>query len=122
VARAQFSPTAPLDLVAVAANSLHETEAQVRAFVTQHDLGALPNFYFVTGSLHDTRAVWNSYGISVTPSATSRMSVHADYFFLIDPTGHLRWIVPDDPLTGQALTQTSDVAELVSLLHQTGLR
>jgi len=121
-ARAQFSPTAPLDLVAVAANSLHETEAQVRAFVTQHDLGALPNFYFVTGSLHDTRAVWNSYGISVTPSATSRMSVHADYFFVIDPTGHLRWIVPDDPLTGQAMTQTSDVAELVSLLHQTGLR
>ena len=120
--RTKLSQSSPVDLVAVAANPRHETLADVRRFVAQHQLAAVPNFYFVTGSEKALKRVWDSYGISVIPSSTGRMSIHSDYFFIIDPAGFLRWIVPDDPLNGANATQRSDEAELLSLLHQLGVR
>jgi hypothetical protein len=40
--------------------------------------------------------------------------------FIISPSGHIRWIVPDDPLSGVA-GQESTESELLSLLAQSGL-
>jgi cytochrome oxidase Cu insertion factor (SCO1/SenC/PrrC family) len=104
----------------VAANPLHETEKDIRHFDTIHHLSSWKDFYFVTGPLPRLRAVWNSYGISVESTKSSVMSIHSDYFFIITPQGHLRWIVPDDPLTGVSATQSSDESELISLLHTVG--
>ena len=118
--RAELGENAKIDYVAVAANPLHETLSNVRHFIAGHQLSGISNFYFVTGSLKDLRAVWSSYGITVQSTKSSRMSIHSDYFFVITPQGHLRWIVPDDPLTGGAATQSSDTSELVSLLRQVG--
>ena len=118
--RAELGANAKIDYVAVAANPLHETLSNVRHFIAGHQLSGISNFYFVTGSLKDLRAVWSSYGITVQSTKSSRMSIHSDYFFVITPQGHLRWIVPDDPLTGGAATQSSDTSELVSLLRQVG--
>ncbi|MBW4030232.1 MAG: hypothetical protein HIU57_06085 [Acidobacteria bacterium] len=124
---AQFGPHAKLDLVAVAANPRHETMANVRAFVARHDLGGVKNFYFVTSSLKRLSAIWNAYGIQVSSSPRAVMSVHSDLMFVITPSGHTRWIVPDDPIfSSSGFTtsngQSSTEAELVSLLRQTGLR
>ncbi len=113
---------APLDIVVVAANPLHESLSDVRHFVAAHQLSSVPHFTFATGPLPKLKAVWNSYGMTVLPAKTGVMSLHADYLFVIDPHGRLRWIMPDDPLSGARYTQTSDEAEILQLLHATGLR
>jgi cytochrome oxidase Cu insertion factor (SCO1/SenC/PrrC family) len=117
----QFGPHASLDLVAVAANPRHETMANVRTFISRHDLGGVKNFYFVTGSLKRLAAIWNAYGIQVTSSASSVMSIHSDLMFVISPTGRIRWIIPDDPIASSS-GQSSAETELVSLLQRAGLR
>jgi cytochrome oxidase Cu insertion factor (SCO1/SenC/PrrC family) len=118
--RAQLPPSAPLDIVAVASNPLHQTLANVRHFIKIHDLSSVPNFYFVTGPLAKTQKVWNQYGISVTNEPGDIMSIHSDYMFIIKPSGRLRFVIPDDPLAGSA-GQQSSASELMSLLHQAGL-
>ena len=117
----QFGSHAKLDLVAVAANPLHETPANVRTFVAKHDLGTLKNFYFVTDSLKHLAAIWNAYGIQVESSPKSVMSVHSDLVFVISPAGRIRWIIPDDPIATSS-GQSSAETELMALLHNAGLR
>lgn len=118
--RAQLPASAPIDIVAVAANPLHQTLANVRHFIKIHDLSSVPNFYFVTGTLGKTKAVWKHYGISVSNEPGDIMSIHSDYMFIIKPSGRLRWIIPDDPLASSAGQESSE-SELLSLLHQAGL-
>jgi len=120
-ARSTLPAGAPLDIVAVAANPLHETLADVQHFVSLHQLGAVPHFSFVTGRLPAVEAVWHSYGISVLPAKKGVMSVHADYLFIIDTHGHVRWIMPDDPYNGARALQVSDESEILSLLSSIGL-
>ncbi len=117
----EFGTNAPLDLVAVAANPLHETMANVRHFIALHSLGSTKNFYFVTGRLQRLAAIWNSYGIQVESTASSVMSIHSDLMFVIAPSGRTRWIIPDDPISSSS-GQSSAETELVSLLHRAGLK
>jgi cytochrome oxidase Cu insertion factor (SCO1/SenC/PrrC family) len=117
----EFGTNAPLDLVAVAANPLHETMANVRHFIALHSLGSVKNFYFVTGRLQRLAAIWNSYGIQVESTASSVMSIHSDLMFVIAPSGRTRWIIPDDPISSSS-GQSSAESELVALLHRAGLR
>jgi cytochrome oxidase Cu insertion factor (SCO1/SenC/PrrC family) len=118
--RAQLPASTPLDIVIVAANPLHQTLANVRHFIKIHDLSSVPNLYFVTGPLAKTKKVWAQYGISVTNEPGDIMSIHSDYMFIIKPSGRLRFIIPDDPLSGSAGQQSSE-SELLTLLHQAGL-
>lgn len=118
--RAQLGPHAPIDVVAVAANPLHQTLANIRHFIKIHELGDVKNFYFVTGTLAKTKVVWNHYGITVKSQPGDAMSIHSDYMFVINPEGHLRWVIPDDPLSSTVGQQSSE-SELMSLLHQAGL-
>ena len=119
--RAALGPHAPVDVVAVAANPEHQTLANVRHFMAIHHLSSVPDFYFVTGPVAKTRPVWNAYGIGVSNERGFAMSIHADYLYLIDSRGYVRWLVPDDPGRGGAQT-TSTVEELLGLLDQIGLR
>jgi cytochrome oxidase Cu insertion factor (SCO1/SenC/PrrC family) len=116
----RFGASAKLDLVAVAANPLHETEANVQHFIQIHQLASVKNFYFVTGSVKSLSKVWDQYGIQVISSPQSTMSVHSDLMFVINPQGHIKWIVPDDPNDAPSL-QGSSVSELTALLHSSGL-
>lgn len=119
--RQELAPTAKVDIVAVAADPYHETLANVRHFIKIHDLGGVRNFYFVTGKLKPTRAVWNSYGITVVMKPTDKMSIHSDYMFIINARGRLKWIIPDDPANSWAIENSSE-SEVISLLHQAGLK
>ena len=110
-----------LDLVAVAANPLHESLADVQHFVKIHSLGAVKNFHFVTGATATLKGIWDRYGIGVTPSKTSVMSIHADLTFIIDPRGRIRWVIPDDP-GDSAQLQGPAVSEIVNLLQRAGYR
>lgn len=118
--RQALGANAPIDVVAVAANPEHETLADLRHFITIHDMGDVRNFYFVTGKLAQNKRVWKTWDISVTNAPGDAMSIHSDYMFVINPQGHVRWIIPDDPLSGVA-GQESTESELLGLLHQSGL-
>jgi cytochrome oxidase Cu insertion factor (SCO1/SenC/PrrC family) len=118
--RAQLPADAPLDIVVVAANPLHQTLANVRHFIAIHHLQGVEDFYFVTGKTSATRKVWNEYGISVTNEPGDLMSIHSDYMFIIKPSGRLHWIIPDQPLANLA-GQRSAESELLTLLGQAGL-
>ncbi len=120
--RSELSVNAPIDLVAVAANPLHETPGDVRRFIHLHDLSTVKNFYFVTSANTSLmRRTWASYGIGVESVPTSIMSVHSDILFIIDPRGKIKWIIPDNPLSNWS-GQRSAVTELLTLLHQSGIR
>ena len=120
--RADLSPSASLDIVAIAANPLHETPADIRRFIIQHDLSNVKDFHFLTSvDTNLMRRIWASYGIGVESVKGSRMSVHSDILFIIDPQGRIRWIVPDNPLSNWS-GQSSAVTELLSLLHESGVR
>lgn len=118
--RAKLGASAPIDVVAVAANPLHQTLANVRHFIALHGLADVKDFYFVTGKASATRKIWKEYGISVTNEPGELMSIHSDYMFIVTPKGRLRWIAPDDPLSGVA-GQDSSVSEILSLFSQVGL-
>ena len=118
--RTALGANAKIDVVAVAANPDHQTLANVHHFVAIHDMATVPNFYFLTGKPAATAVVWRDYGISVSNEPGVAMSVHSDFMFIISPSGHIRWIVPDDPLSGVA-GQESTESELLSLLAQSGL-
>ena len=121
VVRRSLSPTAKVDIVAVAANPYHETLANVNHFITVHNLGTVRGFYFVTSpTLTKVRQVWNHYGVGVSMRRTDKMSVHSDLVFIIDPNGRLKWIVPDDPLSSRSGLRSAET-ELLDLLHQSGL-
>ncbi len=106
--------------MAVAANPLHQTLANIHHFIAIHDMGSVANFYFLTGKPAVTAAVWREYGISVSNEPGVAMSIHSDFMFIINPAGRIRWIIPDDPLSGVA-GQESTESELLSLLAKSGL-
>jgi cytochrome oxidase Cu insertion factor (SCO1/SenC/PrrC family) len=118
--RAQLSPNAKIDIVAVAADPYHETLANVNHFITLHSLGDVKDFYFVTGKLATVRKVWHSFGIGVTMTPTAKMSIHSDYMFIINPSGRLKWVIPDEPLANWA-GQHSAESELMTLLSESGV-
>ncbi|MGC2168072.1 MAG: SCO family protein, partial [Acidimicrobiales bacterium] len=122
--RSQLPASAPLDIVVVAANPLHETLSDVRHFIKIHDLRSVPNFYFLTGKTTEMRKLWNTYGIDVENVPGDLMSIHVDFMFIINPHHRLRWELPDDPAYGSAITngvQESSVSVLLSLLHKSGV-
>ncbi len=118
--RSELPTNAKIDIVAVAANPLHQTLANVRHFIKIHYLSDVKNFYFVTGPKAKTSPVWRSYGISVTNEPGSIMSIHSDYMFIINGHDRLKWIIPDDPLKNVAGQESTEV-ELMTLLHKAGL-
>ncbi len=119
--RLDLAANAKIDVVAVAADPYHESIADVKRFMTLHDLNPIKNFYFVTGKLAPLQKIWHSYGITVTSTPTARMSIHSNYVFIINPKGRLKWIVPDEPLSNWA-GQRSAESEIVTLLHESGVR
>lgn len=118
--RSELPANAKINIVVVAANPLHQTLANVRHFIKIHYLSDVKGFYFVTGPPAKTRPVWRSYGISVQNEPGEIMSIHSDYMFIINGHDRLQWIIPDDPLKNVA-GQESAEAELMSLLHKSGL-
>ena len=110
-----------LDIVAVMTNRFTTDIASMNRFIKERSLGSTKNFYFVTGTNPTLESVWSSYGIDVAQKKTDKMSAHMNYLFIIDPTGHLRWVISDEPPASWA-GQHSASTELIRLLHKTGLK
>lgn len=120
-ARALLSAGAKVDFVAVAADPYHESIGDLRRFIAKDHLSGVSNFYFVTGKLSTLKRVWANYGIEVSMKRTDKMSIHSDYFYIINPALRLKWVMADNPLASWA-GQHSGAQEIVQLLNRMGVR
>ncbi len=118
--RGDLAPNTKLDIVAVAADPLHEQLSDLRHFIAIRDLAHVKDFYFVTGDLSAMQKVWASYGIGVSMTKSDVMSIHSDYMFIVNAKEQLRWVIPDDPIATSSGT-ASTVSELRDLLADEGI-
>ena len=106
-----------VELVAVAAGTMHSRATFIRAFDQRLGLTTVPNWVFLTGTVADLEQVWEAYE-SVAPGMMSGMMVHSDYVFVIDRTGRIRWEVRDAPGPATAPAQASFAALMANAARQ----
>ena len=101
------------ELVAVVANPTYISTAYTRAFTSQENLGQVPNWLFLTGSLSQLADVWHHYGIEVENLPAGAMAAHNDLAFIIGADGKVQQEISDDPGPGTPAT-TSSFASLMA--------
>ena len=79
-------------LVAIVANPIFHSAADVTAFDTSHGLNRYPNWYYLTGSTTELEKVWKNYGIQVVVPKEG-MVVHSQFLFFIDKKGNTKDIL-----------------------------
>jgi cytochrome oxidase Cu insertion factor (SCO1/SenC/PrrC family) len=57
--------------------------------VTATGLASLPNWHFLTGPLPVLDRVWRDFGVSISVYVDTKVVVHNDVLYLIDPAGRL---------------------------------
>jgi cytochrome oxidase Cu insertion factor (SCO1/SenC/PrrC family) len=113
--------SAHLRAIAVAANPKFHSTAEVQHFAQIHGMDSIANFHYLNGTTAQLRRVWDSYGITVYNVPKSVMSVHADYLFLISPTGRIRVVLGDDPGSGTIYQQQSTEQVVLNYLSHFGV-
>ena len=93
--------------VAIVANPLYRSPANVAAFDHQEGLDAMANWRFLTGTDAELRAAWYAYGVAVELTPAGGMAAHPDIVYVIDSHGVLRRIVNADPGSGDSATRSS---------------
>ena len=104
-------------LVAVVANPVYRARAYLVAFDRQEDLQQLSNWHYLTGSTSELTRVWSSFGVQVAFAPGGAMIAHNDISFVIDPTGHIRYILNSDPGPGTQASRSSFAAVLAGELR-----
>ena len=112
------SDAAKVRFVAIAANPVYHSVANVAAFTRQEDLGGLPTWSYLTGTLPQLESVWNTYGVTVQSAPAGGMIAHPDIVYLIDPHGILRRIINADPGAADSSTRSSFSGLLASQVTQ----
>jgi cytochrome oxidase Cu insertion factor (SCO1/SenC/PrrC family) len=107
------------ELVAVVANPTYLSTAYTRAFTDQENLGQVPNWLYLTGSLNQLKDVWHDYGIEVENLPAGAMAAHNDLAFVIDADGNVRQEISDDPGPGTSATTSSFAGLLADSVLQT---
>jgi cytochrome oxidase Cu insertion factor (SCO1/SenC/PrrC family) len=96
-----------VELVAIVANPTYYSTQVTQAFDQQEGLSTVPDWLYLTGTLAQLQQVWNRYGVDVQDLPAGAMTAHDDLAFIIDPSGHIRQEVSDDPGPGTTSTQSS---------------
>ena len=94
-------------LVAIVANPTYFSTAYTRAFTSEENLGQVPNWLYLTGSLSQLTDVWHRYGIEVENLPAGAMTAHNDIAFVISATGVMQQEISDDPGPGTGATKSS---------------
>jgi len=110
---------ASTELVAVVANPTYISTAYTKAFTAQENLGGVPNWLFLTGSLSQLASVWQHYGIEVQNLPAGAMAAHNDLAFVIGADGHMRQEISDDPGPGTSATTSSFAGLMASSVLRT---
>jgi cytochrome oxidase Cu insertion factor (SCO1/SenC/PrrC family) len=105
-----------VELVAINANPRFLSPAFLRAFDQEQDLGSIPNWRYLSGSLTALEDVWRTYGVEVSYETGGGMIDHSEIAFVIDPSGHERWVLDADPGPATAATNSSFEVTLANTL------
>jgi cytochrome oxidase Cu insertion factor (SCO1/SenC/PrrC family) len=100
-----------VELVAIAASTMHSRVTFIRAFDQRQSLTAVPDWLFLTGPLAELQRVWGTYE-TLAPGMMAGMMVHSEVVFVIDKTGRIRWQVRDAPGPATASAQSSFAVQL----------
>ncbi len=95
-----------VQLVAIAASTMHSRVTFIRAFDRHQCLTTAPDWLFLTGTPADLEQVWNGYE-KFAPGMMAGMMVHSEVVFVIDTTGRIRSEVRDAPGPATASAQSS---------------
>ena len=93
-----------VEMIAINANPRFITPDYLAAFDHQEGLQGLANWRYLTGSLPELEHVWGSYGEQVIYLPGGAMIGHGEFAYVIDATGHTRYVLDTDP--GPATTAT----------------
>jgi len=96
-----------VELVAVVANPQYRSTAVVNAFDRREGLDGLANWLFLTGSLAQLSSVWDTFGVQVAVEPAGAMVAHDDTAYVIDRSGHTRYVLSTDPGPGSSANQSS---------------
>ena len=96
-----------VELVAVVTNPVYRARAYLVAFDRQENLEQLSNWHYLTGSSAELSRVWSSFGVQVAFAPGGAMIAHTDVSYVIDPTGHMRYILNSDPGPGTEVSRSS---------------
>lgn len=97
-------------------NPYFRTAADVMHFSQIHGLAPLPNWYFMTGSVHALHTMWKDYWVAVQANPTTQTVVHGDYLFFIGPGGHEHWLLGGSRHHGLSLSYEALIVQLVRTL------
>ncbi len=106
-----------VELVAIAASTVHSRVTFIRAFDRNQGLTTVPNWLFLTGTGAELERVWNTYE-KVAPHMMAGMMVHSEVVFVIDMAGRIRWEVRDNPGPATASAQSSFAVLLSNATRQ----
>jgi cytochrome oxidase Cu insertion factor (SCO1/SenC/PrrC family) len=95
-----------VELVAIAADSVHSGPVFIQAFNRRAGLTAAPNWLFLTGPPGPLQQVRTSYE-KIAPHMMSGMTARGDIIFVIDKAGRIRQEIRDDPGPATRSTQSS---------------
>jgi cytochrome oxidase Cu insertion factor (SCO1/SenC/PrrC family) len=107
-----------VELVAIDANPSDLNPEYLRVFDQVEHLDRQPNWLYLTGTLAQLRAVWTAYGIDVEYDSGGSMIGHTDAGFVIDRSGHVRYVLSTDPGPGNGASSSSFSVTLAQSLRQ----
>lgn len=108
-----------VDLVAINGNPQFITPDYLQAFDRQEGLTALPNWFYLTGSsLSQLEAAWHAFGMISQYLPAGAMINHSEFADVIDPSGHIRYILNTDPGPASEATQSSFSVTLADTIRK----
>ncbi len=105
-----------VEMVAINANPQFITPDYLAAFDHQEGLEGVSNWRYLTGSLPELRDIWESYGEEVIYLPAGAMISHGEFAYVIDATGHIRYVLDTDPGPATAAMSSSFSAILASTI------
>ena len=93
--------------IAIVTNPIYHSVAATRAFDDNEGLAQVSNWLFLTGSLKQLETTWSKYGVQAQVEPAGSMVAHTELAYVIDPSGHARYILDADPGQGTTSLRSS---------------
>jgi cytochrome oxidase Cu insertion factor (SCO1/SenC/PrrC family) len=95
------------EFVAIVANPIFRSVADVDAFDRQESLTSFANWRYLTGTERQLSTVWNDYSVQAVVEPGGAMIGHTEIFYVIDPSGHIRYVLDADPGPANSSSKSS---------------
>jgi cytochrome oxidase Cu insertion factor (SCO1/SenC/PrrC family) len=104
--------------IAVVTNPIYRSLAVVRAFDDDEGLEHVKNWLYLTGSVAALERTWYRYGIEDEVEPAGSMVAHSEIAYVIDRSGHTRYILDADPGPATSSLQSSFAGLLSSEIRR----